>query len=208
MGFWWWSGKPDPNSSKVFLNVRIQNARPRARSVKEQLVTPLSLSPLPSSVRYRSCRSIPSLLNTWELHAPGHQQCLSIPSPKGFLHRGKDRDELDGMVMAWDIMQIPSHISLYTGTPLMTWATRSGAQFILAPSHRNVLQRCGASTRGLCCHRLCWISQYHTAPHFSKKENRFRRHRIIWASQLSTRTIAVRLVGKICDAWTQRFGEK
>lgn len=96
MGFWWWSGKPDPNSSKVFLNVRIQNARPRARSVKEQLVTPLSLSPLPSSVRYRSCRSIPSLLNTWELHVPGHQQCLSIPSPKGFLHRGKDRDERDG----------------------------------------------------------------------------------------------------------------
>lgn len=119
------------------------------------------------------------------------------------------------MVMAWAWLQagslandVFSRVSLCTGAPLMNWATLSGAQFILAPNHPNVLQRCGSQhVGGVLPQALLDFSEPYIAPHFSEKPC-FHGHGVIWGSQLSTITTAVMVAGKMCHTWTPRFGGK
>lgn len=137
-------GSPVQTISTFLLMCRIQNAKLKAKCIKEQFIPPLSLLHSLSSARGQSCRSASFQLSTWGLCAPGHQQVTQ----GGLLHTGKYRGDFGGGSLSLTAGGITCKCHLLLCL-LVRWCTShelcvsSVANFILAPKHQNVLHCSG-----------------------------------------------------------------
>lgn len=107
----------------------------------------------------------PFLLNTCEPCVLGHHQCVSTPSPVGFLHLRKNRDDLN--VYTWSLTadRIPCRSYLPTCQPVCCWNTSHeliNSQWHSVQYKHPSTKMCSstgeASTCRVCCHELWWIS--------------------------------------------------